>query len=261
MNLLIFKTPRSSIVPCAIGLLICLITCLIGTEDTFGQVIPTAPPGPIDTDNINNGGNQFGGGALGGGGGGGGLGGAGGGNLGAFSADDADLLGGVQIMDVRNQGFVGQTASGIQESGFVGPPGESLAPPLSGGANFGGGVNNNSGGNGGNGGGGNFGGNRQNGFGAAGQEKGFQIIRRGIRTNLTPQFTTPVIDSQNIIRRFNQRLTRQSNVSSQTGQLSVIINERIATVTGTGVDAVEKARYIRQLRLEPGIDRVVDQSN
>ena len=181
-----------------------------------------------------------------------------GGGLETLASEDADLLSGIESEDVRNQGFVGATGNRIQEQGFVGPPGESSAPPLADGASFGGGVNDSATGGGG-GAGRNVGGNRQTGFGAFGQAKGFQVIRKGVRTRLSPRFASPSRSTEEVAMRFSNRIQRQPVIAFDGGGLSVEINQRVATVTGFAQSEAERNRFIRQLRLEPGIDRVVDQ--
>jgi len=198
------------------------------------------------------------------GGGGGGIGGGigGGDGLDTFSADDADLLSGVTTEDTRNQGFVGATGMAIQDLGFVGPPGETSGPPLTDGASFGGGVNDGQtvgGGLGGGGGGG--GGNQRNGFGGFGTDKGFQVLRRGVRTALSPRFAAPTRSSAEISTRFNNHIQRQPGMANDGSGLFVSINNRIATVTGFAQTDAQRSRFMRQLRLEPGIDRVVDQTS
>jgi len=218
-----------------------------GGLDLGAPAAPAAQPQQVDT-----GTDGFGGGT----GTGGGTGGDGG--LAPLSADDADLLSGIGNEDVRNQGFVGVTGTRIQDQGFVGPPGENSGPPLTDGASFGGGVNDSAGGGGG--GGGNFGNNRQNGFGGFGQQKGFQVIRRGVRTRFSPRFDAPTISNGEITTRFNNRIARQPIMAGNGGGLFVSVNNRVATVSGFAQTAAERERFVRQLRLEPGIDRVIDQA-
>ncbi len=188
---------------------------------------------------------------------GGGIGGAfGGGGDDPFSVD-GEAFSSTSTTDLRNQGFVGATGQRIQEFGFVGPAGELSGPPLAENASFGGGVNDSVAGGGG--GGGNAGRNQRTGFGAIGQEKGFQVIRKGVRTSLTPRFATSTYGSDEISNRFNNRIRRQPVISNDGGGLNVSVNNRVATVTGFAQSEAERNRFIRQLRLEPGIDQVIDQ--
>lgn len=239
---------------------IAVFTCLVLPQDMHAQDLG-GPGGGLGIDDLqqlpNDGG--LGTGGIGGGGiGGGGIGGGGGDN--PFAVNDQAFIS-ESTENVRNQGFVGATGQRIQSQGFVGPPGESLAPPLVDGATFGGGVNDSAAGGGGGGfGGGNAGGN-QTGFGAAGQGKGFQVIRRGVRTALTPRFASPTYAVAEIPNRFNSRIRRQPVISNDSGGLFVSVNQRVATVTGFAQSQAERDRFIRQLRLEPGIDQIVDQSS
>jgi len=115
------------------------------------------------------------------------------------------------------------------------------------------------GGAGGGGGGGGGGGNQQNGFGGVGQGKGFQVVRKGVRTALTPRFAAPTRTSREISTRFNSRIRRQPSMANDGRGLFVSINGRTATVSGFAQSAAERNRFMRQLRLEPGIDRIIDQ--
>lgn len=238
--------------------LIALFTCLLASQDMYGQDLGGGGGDIADLQQLQQTGNT---GAIGGGGGG-----TGGGGVGNIGPDAADLFGGFQsngeILDRRNQGFVGVTAERIQELGFVGPPGETSGPDLQDGASIGGGVNDDQG-SGGGGGGGNFnGGNQQNGFGGiGGQAKGFQVIRKGVRTALTPRFASPSRNTTDISSRFNNRIGRLPTMANDGGGLYVSINQRVATVSGYAQTEAERNRFIRQLRLEPGVDRVIDQAS
>ncbi len=179
----------------------------------------------------------------------------GGGEIETFTGEDAVLSGTNE--DVRNQGFVGATGTRIEELGFVGPAGEISGPPLAEGASFGGGVNDAAAT--GSFGGGNARRNQQTGFGAIGQGKGFQVIRKGVRTSLTPRFASPTYSTAEISNRFNNRIRRQPVIQNDGGGLVVSINNRVATVSGYAKSEAECNRFIRQLRLEPGIDHINDQ--
>ena len=236
-----------------------LFTCLLPSQDIFAQIDGGGIDGLQALQNQGDGGGGIGGGGIGGGGiGGGGIG--GGGDSGIGNIGDALTSG--QIEDLRNQGFVGATGTRIQELGFVGPPGETSGPPLTAGASFGGGVNDGGGGGAGGGfggGGGGGGNNQQNGFGGIGQGKGFQVVRKGVRTALTPRFASPTRSSRQISTRFSNRIRRQPNMANDGGGMFVSINGRVATVSGFAQSEAERSRFMRQLRLEPGIDRIVDQ--
>lgn len=192
----------------------------------------------------------------------------GGGNDGGNFGDDAsfgEVLGGAASDDVRNQGFVGSTGTSIQESGFVGPPGETTGPPLADGANFGGGVNDVNLTTGG-GAGGNAGGrlnNRNNGFGVAGQQgivKGFEVLRSSVRANLSPQFDSPTVSPDQIENQFQQTIRRIPNMTGDGSGVQISIVGTTATVRGIVASEAEINRIERQLRLQPGVYRIDDQT-
>lgn len=154
--------------------------------------------------------------------------------------------------DNRNQGFVGATADQIQESGFIGRS-VLLGSPLAEGASFGGGVNNvdsnqvNIGGTAAGG---------RGGFGAT--SNGVQIIRRSMRSRVRPSFEAPKLSEAQVSGRFERRMGLQpSDVASSSGY-SVSLKNRTATISGTVGSRLESDRLIRQLRLEPGIYKVVN---
>ncbi len=238
-----------------------------GVGDTPGGGFP-APAQPVDTGDLTNGGD---GGTGGGGGGGGGTGGSDG------IVEPVELELGGDVEDSRNQGFVGVTADRVQELGFVGASSETSGPPLSDGATFGGGVNNSgtqAGGGGGNqigGGGVNgvFGGQNQSG---GGTQNGFQVIRQSLRTNLVPLiYAAPVSNEQTVIR-FQNRIARQpvprtrnqtvpvfSSTGGPVSSVNVQVENRTAVLTGYVGSPSERDRWERQLRLEPGVDRIINQ--
>lgn len=232
--------------------LIALFTCLIPSQDILAQDLGG---GQIDTGGIDQ--LQQLEQTQGGGGTGTGVGDDG---FDLFDGERPEFFTGTTSDDVRNQGFVGATGTKIQELGFVGQAGELSGPPLADGASFGGGVNESAGGGGGGGGFGNANaGRNQSGFGAIGQGKGFQVIRKGVRTSLTPRFAAPAYGTNEISNRFNNRIGRQPVIRNDGGGLFVTINNRVATVTGYAETEAQRSRFIRQLRLEPGIDHINDQ--
>ena len=231
------------------------------------------------------------GGGIGGDGGGlGGLGGLGGdGGIGGDGGDGGvggglDLGGvGVDTMDERNQGFVGATSAQIQDTGFIGASSETSGPPVTDGASFGGGVND-SGIQAGGGGGGGFGGaggggpgGVNGGFGGAGPlgggtENGFQVMRRSVRARLVPQINVRPVPNAQIASRFQNRLSRQpapqlsgppfpnqAFTSTAAPSVNVQIENRTAILTGFVNSTAERDRWERQLRLEPGVYRIVNQ--
>jgi len=179
---------------------------------------------------------------------------------GAFG-DDAEfgqVLGGEDTVDERNQGFVGSTGTRIQENGFIGPPGESTGPPLADGATFGGGTND-VGTAGGGGGGGNQ--NRNTGFGGVtGQVKGFEVFRSNVRANLRPKFSSPQVSNYQIVDRFQSRIRRLPDMNTDGSGVQISISNRTATIAGYVRSAEESNRIERQLRLEPGVYKIDNQT-
>ena len=189
-------------------------------------------------------------------------------------------IGGDSI-DSRNQGFVGATSVQIQELGFVGASSETSGPPLSDGATFGGGINGGgtqaTAGGGGIGGGQFQGGGLNGGFGGqnqlgTGTTNGFQVIRQSLRTRLVPSINARPISNEQTVNRFQNRISRQpvpqlqnqafagfASQDSATTSVNVQIENRTATLTGYAGSDSERNRWERQLRLEPGVDRIVNQ--
>ncbi len=154
--------------------------------------------------------------------------------------------------DTRNQGFVGVTADRIQESGFIGRS-VLLGSPLAEGASFGGGVNNvdsnqvNIGGTAAGG---------RGGFGAAGN--GVQVIRRSMRSRVRPSFEAPKLSEAQVSGRFERRMGLQPSEVATSNSYSVSLKNRTATLSGSVGSKAESDRLIRQLRLEPGVYKVIN---
>lgn len=243
---------------------ILLVIVALSTRQAIGQ--GTEIPPAFDIGDLTNGG-------------GGGTGGDTSGGDGAIEPVELELGG--DLEDTRNQGFVGVTADRVQELGFVGASSETSGPPLSDGATFGGGVNGSgtqAGGGGGGGGGNPFGGGGVNGgFGGqnqlgTGTQNGFQVIRQNLRTNLVPLFYAAPVSNEQTVVRFQNRLARQpvpqaqyqtatgfSSPSDSISSVIVQIENRTAVLTGYVGNPAERDRWERQLRLEPGVDRIVNQ--
>lgn len=158
--------------------------------------------------------------------------------------------------DTRNQGFIGATAPGIQELGFVGAASDNSGPPLAEGASFGGGVNSSVGGGGG---GARGTAGQGQGFGPAGAENGFTVIRGNLRTRLRPRYAVPQVAPQEISSRFNNRFYRLPESDEFAGQFSISINNRTATISGAVESQEHSDRIVRQLRLEPGVYAIDNQ--
>lgn len=158
--------------------------------------------------------------------------------------------------DTRNQGFVGATGDNIlsSEQGFVGAPAE--ANGLAEGASFGGGANDSSPVVGG--GGGGRGGQGAGGFTPA-QRIGTEIPRRGVRAKLRPSFYAPRPSGAVVSNRFQSRFLRQPGSGLVGNGYSISVQNRTAFVSGTVNSSVDSERIVRQLRLEPGVYRVVNQ--
>lgn len=264
---LLNQTSRPSAIARRIGqacalLAVIVFTCSIGAEDTRAQFDGGGGGigGGVPVDGGGNVGGDFAGNDA------GNIGNDGGNDGGNFG-DDAgfgEVLGGAATSDQRNQGFVGSTGTQIQESGFVGPPGETTGPPLADGANFGGGVNDVSLANGG--GGGNNaarGNNRNTGFGITGQQgivKGFEVLRSSVRANLRPQFASPTVTPVQIQNRFQQTIRRLPSMTTDGNGVTISIVGTTATITGVVGSESESNRIQRQLRLQPGVYRIDNQT-
>lgn len=157
--------------------------------------------------------------------------------------------------DTRNQGFIGATAPGIQERGFVGAASDNSGPALAEGATFGGGVNDSIGGGGGA--RGNAG--QGQGFGAAQDQNGFTVIRRSLRAQLRPRYDVKRVAPNVISSRFNNRFYRLPESDEFAGRFSVSIENRTATINGAVQNQEESDRIVRQLRLEPGVYKINNQ--
>ncbi len=170
-------------------------------------------------------------------------------NAGVGEADEAIDL--ETTPDQRNQGFVGATAEKILENGFIG------FPRLEGEASFGGGVNNSvgaeinigTGGGGGRGGAGGLGGN----------ENGFNVQRQSVRARLVPNFYAPPRSSQQVVSRFSGHFSQQPGSNQTRGNYSIRIQNKTAFLNGSVFSQVDSQRLVRQLRLEPGVYKIVNQ--
>jgi hypothetical protein len=157
--------------------------------------------------------------------------------------------------DVRNQGFVGATATRVRDFGFVGAAADLSGPPLAPEATFGGGVNNTVGGGGGAGGRAAVG----QGFGAAGTQNGFSVTRQNLRARLVPSFSSPTQTASQVVSRFNNDFYRLPIAQEFSGEYEVSVNQRTATITGSVRSPADADRLIRQLRLQPGIYHIDNQ--
>ena len=157
-----------------------------------------------------------------------------------------------EFEDKRNQGFIGVTGTNVQDFGFVGGLSQFVGGSTEG--SFGGDVNTTSGAGGGaSGRGGNAG------FAGGGTANGFQLTRpKYIRTRLRVNFDAPPVTGDFISSQFSNRLNQLPAVGGNS-DVNVSINNRTATITGSTHSPAASVRIERQLRLEPGVSRVVNQ--
>lgn len=175
----------------------------------------------------------------------GGGGGAAGGGAGAAGGAD-DLVSIETSENTRNQGFVGATAPGISaepQDGFVGAVSEQSGPPLANGS-FGGGVNDVA---------------PPTIEAADGEADSFTVTRRSIRARLRPSFSAPVIPNAVVTSRFQNHFSRQPSAGFTGDQYSVTVNNRTAYIRGRVNSFADSQRLERQLRLEPGVYRIVNE--
>ena len=152
------------------------------------------------------------------------------------------------IEDRRNQGFVGATAEQISAQGFVGSPSQVTGPELAEERTIGGNVNNGRGQR-----------NATN-SNATLQENGFTVQRQGIRSRLVPSFSAPRTPGFVAASRFQARIVRQPVVSQMAQGITVSVSNRTATMTGVAASQAQREIVKRQLRLEPGVYQIVDQT-
>lgn len=153
-----------------------------------------------------------------------------------------------EIEDLRNEnGFIGRTRERIETQGFVGPTREAIQA-VSGSSGAGGG-----------GAGGNFG---RGGFGTAfgGAQQGFTITRSSVRARVRPNFSFPSIPTQVVQDNFQRRIQRLPNLRTTTPQrIKVSMDGTTATLTGTASNQEAVDNMVGQLRMEPGIYRIINQ--
>lgn len=157
------------------------------------------------------------------------------------------------IEERRNQGFVGPTAQIINESGFIGTPSEQSALPLAEGRSIGGTVNDGRGVR--------AAPNSSVGTTINSQQNGFTVQRQGIRAKLRPDFLAPQTPNYVIESRFQNRIARQPVVQRMGQGVMISVANKTATLTGSVSSDAERKIMIRQLRLEPGIYKIVDQTS
>ena len=178
---------------------------------------------------------------------------------GEVNLDDAASLDfGGDDEDNRNQGFIGNTSTRVGVQGFVGA-GSVVGPQLSNQddviASYGGEFEGFSGEN-----------SRsavvptpnRNGFQTA-TPLGSTVIRQNVRARLRPSFFSPSIAPARVQDQFVSVVSRQPVAQSLIGRFSIRVQNKTAYIQGT-VNNSREASYIeRQLRLQPGVYRIVNQ--
>ena len=154
------------------------------------------------------------------------------------------------IIDERNQGFVGSTAEIISQNGFIGTPsqgGPNLDPAE--GRSDGGGIN------------AGRGIRTATASGVQVQENGFVVQRQGLRSRLRPSFAAPATPGRVAERRFQSRMARQPVVQSMGQGINITVTNRVAIMRGVVSSEAERQIVKRQLRLEPGVYGIDDQTS
>ena len=146
----------------------------------------------------------------------------------------------------RNQGFVGATTTDIagSEAGFAGAVSEQTGPPLTDGASFGGGVNDIA---------------PTIPGSANGENSSFTVIRKSIRARLRPSFYAPETSGEVVSSRFQSHFSRQPGSQLSGSGYTVTVTDRTAYIRGRVNTARDSERLERQLRLEPGVYRIVNE--
>ncbi len=119
--------------------------------------------------------------------------------------------------------------------------------------------------------GGNTGANRQ--FGNTGQQQqpggnifggananniGF-VTRRSIRTRMRPSFSAPTVPISTRVSNFSDRLSRTTSLRGMTQNVKYVLEGRTGRLTGTVKSEEQKKLLERQVRLEPGVYKVVNE--
>jgi hypothetical protein len=99
-------------------------------------------------------------------------------------------------------------------------------------------------------------GGQQAGFGAA--ENGVTVIRKSIRARLRPSFSAPRPTGQQVATRFNDHFYRQPTSQDVAGEYTINVQDRTAFLDGKINSRNDMERLVRQLRLEPGVYKVVN---
>lgn len=144
----------------------------------------------------------------------------------------------------QTSGFVGSSVSAERGENFTGQEFRFVGPIATGdGAGGAGGGNRNVGGNLG---------------GAAGATSTNRVQRATpVRARLVPRFRAPRVAPAAVSTRVNQRLSSLPATRRFAGSMNVSVQGRTAVINSRGLSTQQMSRVSRQLRLEPGIRRVV----
>ena len=153
------------------------------------------------------------------------------------------------IIDERNQGFVGSTAEIISQNGFIGTPSQGGPNLAEEGRSDGGGIN------------AGRGVRTATASGVQVQENGFVVQRQGLRSRLRPSFAAPATPGRVAERRFQSRMARQPVVQSMGQGINITVTNRVAIMRGVVSSEAERQIVKRQLRLEPGVYGIDDQTS
>ena len=82
-----------------------------------------------------------------------------------------------------------------------------------------------------------------------------------VRARLVPRFSAPRIAPAAVSTRVNQRLSSLPATRRFAGSMNVSVQGRTAFVNGSRLSSSQMSRVSRQLRLEPGIRRVVNRNS
>ena len=155
-----------------------------------------------------------------------------------------------EIEDRRNQGFVGPTAPGIVDTGFMGPQTGEPDGDVAEGRFVGGGTNEGLG----------FRSATASTPPAPLDQNGFIVQRRSMRSRLRPSFAAPSTPSFVTAQRFQSRMTRQPVVRNFAQGVTISVANRTAVLSGVVNSNAERSIIKRQLMLEPGVYRIDDRT-
>lgn len=94
--------------------------------------------------------------------------------------------------------------------------------------------------------------------GAANNNSSPRVQRaRPVRARLVPRFSAPRVAPAAVSARVNQRLSSLPSTRRLASSMNVSVQGRTAFVNSSGMSQQQMSRVSRQLRLEPGIRRVV----